>query len=187
MKYPIDAITKQKVYRVSQDYRYPRRAYPGARVGKVRTDRQEAELNLIYVWKGTGKSSRFSDGKWPVLYTARQKVTSYVEVGYNLQRMFLPAKKPGIELKIPHICYSLTIIRSGKGLYALQKGFPKTVRFNHWRLQKVPGACSRGASEWSFLFKGAISSTRWQRLLSSSYPNFCLSSKKYIYNKDRAS
>jgi hypothetical protein len=111
VKSPADSDETVTPFRVSQDYRKkgkPKRPYPGARTHRPRTPYQEAELNLTYVWAGSSKSSRFSNGRWSVLYTAARKTTSYVEVGYHLQNYYLPAKMPGMELEIPHICYRIT-------------------------------------------------------------------------------
>lgn len=98
--------------RVSKDYR-PALAvvkpYPGGRSAPRKTPLAEANSNIRFVWKLRGHASRFSDGGWPVLYTAQQPRTACAEVGYHLQEVYLPAKLPGKDISVPHIIYKLRV------------------------------------------------------------------------------
>jgi hypothetical protein len=110
-----DRRARNSVVRVSKDYR-PALAvvkpYPRGRSTPSKTHLSEARTNIRFVWKLRGHASRFSDGGWPVLYTAQRPRTACAEVGYHLQEVYLPAKLPGKEISVPHIIYKLRV--SGK-------------------------------------------------------------------------
>lgn len=103
----------EPVVRVALDRRPPASTgptYPGLRAAakKHPTIIEEARSNIDKVWLGR-YPSRYSDGSWPVLYTAKRIKTSYAEVGYHLQEFYLPSKKPGTTIRVRHIRYSLTL------------------------------------------------------------------------------
>jgi hypothetical protein len=86
--------------------------YPGltrAKGASPSTAEDEAKSNLGFVWKALGHESRYSDGGWAVLYTAKRATTSYAEVGYHLQETYLPARKPGVRTSVAHIIYALRV------------------------------------------------------------------------------
>lgn len=107
-----DRFARNSVFRVSKDYRSAIasvRPYPGSHALRTKSHLAEARTNMEFVWNLRGQASRFSDGNWPVLYTAQHRRTAYAEVGYHLQEVYLPAKLAGTEIIVPHIVYRLKV------------------------------------------------------------------------------
>lgn len=115
MTSPVDStnVVTVKVCRVAKDRR-PAAAYsapyPGATVRKRDSSGREAMRNLVWVWKGTPSPSRFSDGSWNVLYTAKQKATALAEVGHHLLKVFSASTSPGTTDIFPHILYEMNVV-----------------------------------------------------------------------------
>jgi hypothetical protein len=123
----IDRSARNSVYRVSKDYRPAVSAvkpYPGSRPAPRKTALAEARSNIRFVWDLRGHASRFSDGSWPVLYTAQGSRTACAEVGYHLQEVYLPAKLPGVDILVPHIVYRLKVRGKRRDLSFAEAHFP---------------------------------------------------------------
>jgi hypothetical protein len=107
-----DCVARNSVIRVSKDYRAALstvKPYPGGRTPGTKSHLAEAKSNIRFVWTLKDRASRFSDGGWPVLYTAQRYRTACAEVGYHLQEVYLPAKLPGVDITVPHIVYQLKV------------------------------------------------------------------------------
>ena len=107
-----DGKARNKTLSASKDHRPATRLlrpYPGVRVGARKSDLAEAMSNMAFVWKLNGHPSRFSDGTWPVLYTAQREATALAEVGYHLQEVYLPAKLSNVDISVPHITYRVEV------------------------------------------------------------------------------
>jgi len=122
-----DSLAKNSVYRVSKDYRAAMgvvKLYPGSKPAPRRSNNAEARMNIRFVWALQGHASRFSDGSWPVLYTAQMQKTACAEVGYHLQEVYLPAKLPGVDISSPHIVYKLRVRGMRRSLSFDEAHFP---------------------------------------------------------------
>ena len=122
-----DSLARNSVCRVSKDYRAALRIvkpYPGAKPAPRRSNNAEARTNIRFVWALQSHASRFSDGSWPVLYTAQMLKTACAEVGYHLQEVYLPAKLPGTDISSPHIVYKLRVGGKRRNLSFDEAHFP---------------------------------------------------------------
>lgn len=82
--------------------------YPSRRKS-YETAEKQARDNLDFAWIARGTSSRYSDGSWSVLYTARRAFTTYSEVGFHLQQTYSNARKPGVRVIVAHIVYAMSV------------------------------------------------------------------------------
>lgn len=89
-------------------------AYPGY-LAAPPTPVEEAQKNFSFVWAHLVRDeSRYSQGDFPVLYTASRKTTTYREVGYHLHKNFAPEIKARDGVSVPHIVYDLRVSGLGR-------------------------------------------------------------------------
>lgn len=106
---PTDRVAKRTVHRSCLDRRAPPLPpYPGLKPS-TSTAIDAARENYVRVWAALGSDSRFSDGNWPVLYTAPHRVTTYVEVGYHLHQSMGHFVQAGQRVRSPYLCYLLDL------------------------------------------------------------------------------
>jgi hypothetical protein len=145
-----DRTTKNVSVRIAKDYRSAALSlapYPGAKPAKRHSDLEEAKNNIRHVWSSVGGTSRFSDGNWPVLYTARLVSTACAEVGYHLQEVYLPAKIPGTLLSVPHVAYRLNIAGKRRSLSMEESHFPTLCGSSSHRLSECWNIARRAISD----------------------------------------
>lgn len=108
------AVKSLVVYRLAKDFRavsknYKGRVFPGfgPKSGNVV---DEARSNWLRVWAHNfGGQSRYSDGRFPVLYTAPRRSTCYSEVGFHAQNDAIRGMPPGAILRTPYVLYKLRL------------------------------------------------------------------------------
>lgn len=101
----------RKLYRVFRDRRvYSTVGYPGEESPELESDIDHAISNFTFCWSGAhSDESRFSDGTWPVLYTAEDCQTSVTEVVFHLDKTFGNGFDDGEEMNFKLVQYCVGV------------------------------------------------------------------------------
>jgi hypothetical protein len=101
----------ERLYRVFRDRRSPRSTdFPGEDTAECETDINHAINNFEFCWNNSNsEKSRFSDGSWPVLYTAEDCETAVTEVTYHLDRTIGTAFDDGELMTFNLVQYSMRL------------------------------------------------------------------------------